>query len=62
MNIRLVEDVLGVRVSDYETYTPGYIDNLYSGAKEVNALRQYGARIATLWRPSELFSLKFSAI
>src|SRR5208337_3825360 len=37
------------------------IDNLYTGAKDVNALRQYGARIATLWRPGESFSLKVSA-
>ena len=61
-NVPIVENVLGVRVSGYETYTPGYIDNAYSGAKDVNALRQYGGRIATLWRPSESFSLKVSAI
>ncbi len=60
-NLPVMEDVLGVRVSGYETYTPGYIDNLYTGAKDVNALRQYGGRIATLWRPGEAFSLKMSA-
>ena len=61
VNVPVVEDVLGVRVSGYETHTPGYIDNLYSGANDVNALRQYGGRIATLWRPTESFSLKVSA-
>jgi|GEM_PF-115289 len=61
-NVPVVEDILGVRVSGYETHTPGYIDNLYSGAKDVNALRQYGGRIATLWRPTESFSLKVSGI
>jgi iron complex outermembrane receptor protein len=60
-NVPVMEDVLAVRVSGYETYTPGYIDNLYSGARDVNALRQYGGRIATLWRPGESFSLKVSA-
>jgi len=60
-NVPLIEDILGIRVSGYETYTPGYIDNLYTGAKEVNALRQYGGRIATLWRPGETFSVKVSA-
>jgi iron complex outermembrane recepter protein len=60
-NVPVVEDVLGVLVSGYETYTPGYIDNLYTGAKDVNTLRQYGGRIATLWRPGESFSLKVSA-
>jgi iron complex outermembrane receptor protein len=59
-NVPVMEDVLGVRVSGYETYTPGYIDNLYSEAKDINAVRQYGGRIATLWRPSESFSLKVS--
>jgi len=62
VNVPVMEDVLSVRVSGYETYTPGYIDNLYTGAKDVNALRQYGARFATLWRPSEFFSLKVSAL
>jgi iron complex outermembrane recepter protein len=62
VNVPVVEGVLGVRVSGYETHTPGYIDNLYSGARDVNALRQYGGRIATLWRPTESFSLKVSAI
>jgi iron complex outermembrane recepter protein len=61
INTPVVEDVLGVRVSGYETHTSGYIDNLYTGAKDVNALRQYGGRIATLWRPSESFSLNVSA-
>ena len=61
VNVPVAEDVFGVRVSGYETHTPGYLDNLYSGAKDVNTLRQYGGRIATLWRPTESFSLKVSA-
>ena len=61
VNVPVVEDVLAVRVSGYETYTPGYMDNLYSGANDVNALRQYGGRIATLWRASESFSFKVTA-
>jgi outer membrane receptor protein involved in Fe transport len=60
-NVPVLEDVLGLLVSGYETYTPGYIDNLYTGAKDINALRHYGGRIATLWRPSESFSLTVSA-
>ena len=60
-NVPVMENVLGVRLSSYETYTPGYIDNLYTGAKDVNSLRQYGGRIATLWRPTESFSLKVTA-
>jgi iron complex outermembrane recepter protein len=62
MNVPVMENVLAVRVSGYETHTPGYIDNLYSGAQDVNPLRQYGGRIATLWRPTESLSLKVSAI
>jgi iron complex outermembrane recepter protein len=62
VNAPIVEDTFGVRVSGYETYTPGYIDNLYSGANDVNAIARYGGRIATLWRPTEAFSLKVNAI
>ena len=62
LNAPLVEGLLGVRVSAYDSYTPGYIDNLYSGAKGTNVLRQYGGRIATLWQPSESVSVTIRAL
>jgi outer membrane receptor protein involved in Fe transport len=62
LNAPLVEGLLGVRVSAYDSYTPGYIDNLYSGAKGTNVLRQYGGRIATLWQPTESVSVTIKAL
>lgn len=61
-NVPLVEGALAVRASAYDNYMPGYIDNLYSGATGINALRQYGGRVAALWEPAETFSLSVSAL
>jgi iron complex outermembrane receptor protein len=61
-NVPLVEGALAVRGSAYDNYTPGYIDNLYSGARGINVLRQYGGRLAALWQPAETFSLSVSAL
>src|SRR3984893_16655977 len=57
-----VEGRLRASVSPYDSYTPGYIENLYSGAKGTNVLRQYGGRIATLWQPSESVSVMIKAL
>jgi outer membrane receptor protein involved in Fe transport len=62
VNVPIIEDVLAVRVSAYDSYTPGYIDNAYSGAKDVNTVRQTGERVALLWRPAESLSVKFTAL
>jgi hypothetical protein len=44
VNVPLVKEVLGLRISAYDSYIPGYIDNAYSGARDVNVLRRYGER------------------
>jgi len=62
VNLPIVPDRLALRASIYGTYTPGYIDNLYSGARGINALRRHGGRIATLWRPSDAFSIDLNAL
>jgi outer membrane receptor protein involved in Fe transport len=62
VNSPLIDDVLGVRVTAYDSYTPGYIDNAHSGATDINVLRQYGARIASLWRPTRSVSLSVTAL
>jgi len=62
VNVPLVNEVLGVRISAYDSYIPGYIDNAYSGAKDINVVRRYGERLATLWRPSPSLSVKVNAL
>jgi iron complex outermembrane receptor protein len=62
VNVPAIKDVLGVRISAYDTQVPGYIDNAYSGAKDVNALRRYGERLAVLWRPSASLSVRMNGL
>jgi iron complex outermembrane receptor protein len=62
VNAPLIAGALGVRVSAYDSYAPGYIDNAYTGARDVNALRQYGGRIAALWLPAPSLSVKVSGL
>ena len=61
VNAPIVDDRLALRISAYDDYTPGYIDNVHTGAKDVNVLRRYGGRIATLWRPAESLAVTSSA-
>jgi iron complex outermembrane recepter protein len=61
VNAPIIEDRLALRISAYDDYTPGYIDNIHTGTKDVNVLRRYGAHIATLWRPAESLAVTGSA-
>jgi iron complex outermembrane receptor protein len=61
-NIPLVTDTLALRVSGYYESTPGYIDDVTTGQKGDNALRQYGGRAALLWQATPDFSMQLSAI
>ena len=61
LNIPL-SDSFAVRVSAYQREDPGYIDNVRSGKKDVNSSKVTGGRISALWKPSEDFSLKLSAL
>jgi len=62
VNIPLVEDHLGLRVSAYDQYTPGYIDNGVTGAKDQNELRQTGGRATLLWNMNSDLSVQASLL
>lgn len=55
-------DAFAVRVSGFERRDPGYIDDPARGADGVNRVDVHGGRVASLWRPSDAFSLKASAL
>jgi outer membrane receptor protein involved in Fe transport len=55
-------DTLAIRASGFTRREPGYIDNPAEGLEDVNSLDTHGGRLAALWRPSESFSLKLSAL
>jgi iron complex outermembrane receptor protein len=61
VNIPL-SDAFAVRASGFTRRDPGYIDNVETGQHGVNDLDVYGGRVAALWRPSQDFSLKLSAL
>jgi len=61
VNSPIIEEVLAIRATAYDTYVPGYIDNARSGASDINALRQYGGHISALWRSVDSLSLTIMA-
>jgi iron complex outermembrane recepter protein len=62
VNLPIVSGQLAVRASGYDSYTPGYIDNLYNGAKGINVLRRYGGRVAAVWQPTDALALTVNAL
>jgi outer membrane receptor protein involved in Fe transport len=62
VNVSIIDDVLAVRASGYDTYIPGFVDNAYNGTQDVNVQRRYGGRITALWRPASSLSLKVTAL
>jgi iron complex outermembrane receptor protein len=57
-----VSDTLAVRASGFTRKDPGYIDNPVLGTKGVNDQTVSGGRVSALWRPSDIVSLKLSAL
>jgi iron complex outermembrane receptor protein len=61
VNIPISED-FAVRVSGFDRRDPGYIDDLTTGHNNFNTTDVYGGHLAALWRPSDNFSVKVSAL
>lgn len=55
-------DTLAIRASAFSRQDPGYIDNPVYHLKSVNDAQNEGARLSAMWRPSEDFSVKLSAL
>lgn len=53
MNVPVVEDHLAVRAVGYYNSFGGWIDNVTTGGKNVNRVRNYGGRIMVGWEPIE---------
>lgn len=62
VNIPLIDDELGLRVSLYQGFTPGYINDVETGWKHDNALHNDGGRIALLWEPTSKLSIQATAL
>jgi outer membrane receptor protein involved in Fe transport len=57
-----LNDTMAVRASAFSRRDPGYIDNIETGEKGINRGDADGARLSGMWRPSEDFKLKLSAL
>jgi outer membrane receptor protein involved in Fe transport len=58
----LIPGVLGVSLSAFDQRSAGYIDNAFTGARNVNRVSQYGGRVAALWNPTDNLSVKLNAM
>jgi outer membrane receptor protein involved in Fe transport len=57
-----LSDTFAIRASGFTVRNPGYIDNLETGEDDTNEYHSDGGRLSALWRPSDAFSLKLSAL
>jgi iron complex outermembrane receptor protein len=57
-----ISDTIAVSASAFKREDPGYIDDVLTGQNGVNKADTYGGRFAALWLPSDMFSLKLSAL
>jgi iron complex outermembrane receptor protein len=57
-----VSEAFAVRISGFDRRDPGYIDNLTTAQNNFNTTDVYGGHLAALWRPSDNFSVKLSAL
>ena len=55
-------DRLAFRVSGFARSSPGFIDNVTTGQRDVNRADVIGTHLSALWRPSGNFSVKLSAL
>jgi hypothetical protein len=62
INIPVVEGTLAVRGSFEDSYSPGYLNNLYSGEQGINPVRERAGRITALWRPAESLAVTVGAL
>jgi iron complex outermembrane receptor protein len=57
-----VTDTLALRASGFTRRDPGYIDNPVLHINGINEDHVSGGRLSALWRPSDIVSLKLSAL
>lgn len=58
INIPLITDTLGLRIVGFYRNEDGYIDNVGTGVKNSNSLRDSGGRAVLLWEPTDRLSFR----
>lgn len=59
VNVPLIDDQLGLRVTGFYRNEDGYVDNRGTGEENSNSLRQYGGRAILQWEPTDRFSARY---
>jgi iron complex outermembrane recepter protein len=62
INLPIVSGQLGLRASAYDEYTPGFITNGLTRARDQNGIRQTGGRAALLWDINSDISIQISGL
>ncbi|GAB2558764.1 TonB-dependent receptor [Rhodanobacter koreensis] len=62
VNLPLVQDKLALRINAYDRKDPGYVDNVFTGQKDLDGDKVHGARAQLLWTPTQQLSIKLSAL
>lgn len=62
VSVPIIQDELAVSGSYSRRETPGFIDNILTGEKDVNDAVQQGARGALLWQPDPALTVKLSGV
>jgi outer membrane receptor protein involved in Fe transport len=62
INIPLIQDKLALRVSGFEEFRGGYIDNQLRGQRNINDFERYGGRVALRFDPGSKLSFTLSAV
>jgi iron complex outermembrane receptor protein len=55
-------DAFAIRVSGFYRLDPGYTDNVLTGQRGTNEADAGGGRLSAFWRPSNVLSVKLSAL
>lgn len=61
INIPIMTDELGLRVTGYYRNEDGWVDNIGTGVKNANSLEAYGGRAILLMQPSDRMKVKLLA-
>ncbi len=62
LNLPLASETLGLRVVGFYRHEDGYLDNLGTGIKNSNSLKDWGGRASLLWKPSDRLSIRLTGI
>ena len=62
LNTPIIQDKLGVLFSYARLDTPGFVDNVATGQKDQNAVKQQSARFSILGQPAEDLKIRFGVL